>query len=44
MEIIVLIVRDDKLDVGDDKVASSEVAKGGTCVGRTGRVTWKGPE
>ena len=44
MKIIKLIVRDDKLDmdVRDDQVASSEVAEGGTHVGRTGRVTWKG--
>ena len=44
MEIIVLIVRDNKLDMGDNEVASSEVAEGGTHVGRTGRVTWKGLE
>ncbi len=39
MEIIVLVVSDDKLDMGDDEVASSEVAEGGTHAGRTGRVT-----
>ncbi len=44
MEIIVLVVRDDELDVGDDEVASSEVAEGGICMGRTGRVMWRGPE
>ena len=39
MEIGVLVVRDDELDVGDDEVASSEVAEGGTCAGRTVEVT-----
>jgi hypothetical protein len=34
VEIGELIVRDDELDVGDDKVASSEVAEGGTRAGR----------
>jgi hypothetical protein len=43
VEINELIVRDDKLDVGDNKVASSEVAKGRTCVGRTAEVMRIGP-
>ena len=30
-----LLVRDDKLDVRDDEVASPEDAEGRTCVGRT---------
>ena len=34
-----LIVRDDELNVGDNEVASSEVAEGGTCAGRPGEVT-----
>ena len=32
-----LVVRDDELDVGDNEVASSEVAEGGTGAGRDGR-------
>jgi hypothetical protein len=43
VEINKLIVRDDELDVGDDEVASSEVAEGGTCAGRTVEVTRIGP-
>jgi len=31
---IVLVVRDDELDVGDGKVALSEVAEEGGCVGK----------
>ena len=36
MEIGVLVVSDNKLDMGDDEVASSEVAKVGECVGKLG--------
>jgi hypothetical protein len=39
VEIIVLIVRDNKLNVEDNKVMSLEVTKGGTCAGRAERVT-----
>jgi len=39
----VLIIRDDELDMRDDEVTLSEVAEGGTCIGRTGQVTWIGP-
>ena len=28
--------------MGDDEVVSPEVAKGGTCAGRMGEVTWIG--
>ena len=35
-EIGVLVVRDDKLDVGDDEVTSSEVAEVGECAGTSG--------
>ena len=38
-----LVVRDDELTVGDDEVASSEVAEGGTCAGRAVEVTRMGP-
>ncbi len=34
MEIIVLVIRDDELDMGDGKVASSEVAEEGGRVGK----------
>ena len=33
MQIGVLVVRDNELDVGDDEVALSKVAEGGTCAG-----------
>jgi len=39
----VLVVSDNELNVRDDEVASSEVAEGGTCAGRTGQVMWIGP-
>ena len=32
MEIIVLVIRDDELNVGDDKVALSKVAEKGGCM------------
>ncbi len=34
MEIVVLVVRDDELNMGDDEVALSEVAKEGGCAGK----------
>jgi hypothetical protein len=34
VEIIVLIIRDDKLNVGNNKVASSKVAKKEGCTGK----------
>lgn len=43
MKISVLVVRDDKLDMGDDEVTSSEVAEGRTHAGRTVEVTQIGP-
>jgi hypothetical protein len=42
VEIIVLIIRADKLNIEDNKVASLEVAKGGTHMEKAGRVTWRG--
>jgi hypothetical protein len=43
VEICELIVRDNELAIGDDKVVSPEVAEGGTCAGRTMEVTRIGP-
>jgi hypothetical protein len=36
VEMVVLVVRDDELNVGDDKVTSSEVAE----VGERGKTLW----
>jgi hypothetical protein len=38
--ICMLVIENDKLNVGDDVATSSEVAKGRTHMGRLGEVTW----